>query len=114
MVQTKWYGQNGMDKMSRTEWYGQIVAIFGIYYSSSEFNTYSVTKSHTQVINTIRKYKGAKVKAGLMKKLYCQWERLIDDFIGRPTILSIPFCLYQFVQYHFVLEPYYAVKKLDA
>jgi len=30
-------GQNGMDKM---------VAIFGIDYNSSEFNSYLVTKSH--------------------------------------------------------------------
>ena len=29
--------------------------------------------------------------------------RLIDDSIG--TILSVPFCLYHFVPYHFVLEP---------
>jgi len=34
---TKWYGQNGKDKM---------VAIFGIDYNSSEFNSYLVTKSH--------------------------------------------------------------------
>ena len=34
---TKWYGQNGTDKL---------VAIFGIEYNSSEFNTYIVTKSH--------------------------------------------------------------------
>src|SRR6218665_1377282 len=31
MVWTKWYGQNGTDKM---------VAIFGIHYNSSEFNSY--------------------------------------------------------------------------
>jgi len=35
-----------MKKMVRTEWYGQMVAIFGIDYNSSEFNTYLVTKSH--------------------------------------------------------------------
>ena len=37
MVWTKWYGHNGTDK---------VVAIFGVVYNSSEFNTYLVTKSH--------------------------------------------------------------------
>jgi len=37
MVWTKWYRQNGTDKM---------VAIFGIGYNSSEFNSYLVTKNH--------------------------------------------------------------------
>ena len=37
MVWAKWHGQNGTDKM---------VAIFGIDYNSSEFNSYLVTKSH--------------------------------------------------------------------
>ena len=37
MVWTKWYGQNGMDKM---------VAIFGIDYNSSELNTYLISKSN--------------------------------------------------------------------
>jgi len=42
MVWTKWFGQ---------KWYGQngtgkMVAIFGIDYNSSEFNTYLVAKSH--------------------------------------------------------------------
>ena len=37
MVWTRWYGQNGMDKM---------VTILGIEYNSSEFNFYLVTKSH--------------------------------------------------------------------
>ena len=39
-------GQNGMDKMARTEWSDKMVAIFGIDYNSSEFNTYLVSKSH--------------------------------------------------------------------
>jgi len=37
MVWPKWYGQTGTDKM---------VALFGIDYNSSEFNTYLVSKSH--------------------------------------------------------------------
>jgi len=37
MVWTKWYGQNGTDKMA---------ASFGIDYNSSEINTCLVTKSH--------------------------------------------------------------------
>ena len=40
-------GQNDMDKMVRTEWYGQNGIIFGIDFNSSEFNTYLVTKSQT-------------------------------------------------------------------
>ena len=32
---------------------------------------------------------------------------LIDDSIG--PILSVPFCLYHFVPYHFVLEPFASV-----
>src|SRR6218665_66697 len=43
MVWTKWYGQNGTDKM---------VVIFGIDYNSSEFNSYLVTKSHNEMLNT--------------------------------------------------------------
>jgi len=37
MVWTKWHGQIGTERM---------VAIFGIDYDSSEFNTYLVSKSH--------------------------------------------------------------------
>src|SRR6218665_1141208 len=48
MVWTKWYGQNGTDKM---------VVIFGIDYNSSEFNSYLVTKSHSEMINIQRKPK---------------------------------------------------------
>ena len=59
------HGQNGMDKM---------VVIFGIDYNSSEFNAYLLTKSHNEMINSQRKPKRLKVKAGLMKKSYCQWE----------------------------------------
>ena len=33
---------------------------------------------------------------------------LIDDSIG--AILSIPFCLYHFVPYHFVLESYACIQ----
>src|SRR6218665_2942009 len=36
---------------------------------------------------------------------------LIDDSIG--TILSVPFCPYHFVQYHFVLEPAVSVFIID-
>jgi len=64
-----------LDKLVRTEWYRQIVAIFGIDYNSSEFNIYLVSKSHKYVINTQRKPKGVKVEAGLMKKSHCQWQR---------------------------------------
>ena len=52
MVWTKWYTTNiVLDKMVWTKWYGQndtdkMVAIFRIDYSSSEFNTYSVSKNH--------------------------------------------------------------------
>src|SRR6218665_1362395 len=94
MARTKWYGQNGtdkmvyaqngmgqngMDKMVWTKWYRQngtdkMVVIFGIDYKSSEFNSYLVTKIHNEMINTQRKPKRLKVKAGLMKKSYCQWE----------------------------------------
>src|SRR6218665_1923412 len=42
-IWTKWYGQNGTDKM---------VVIFGIDYNSSEFNSYLVTKSHNEMLNT--------------------------------------------------------------
>ena len=50
-------GQNGMDKMVWTKWYGQngtdkMVVIFGIDYNSSEFNSYLVTKSHNEMLNT--------------------------------------------------------------
>ena len=43
-------GQNGMDKMVQTKWYGQngtdkMVASFGIDYNSGEINTNLVTKS---------------------------------------------------------------------
>src|SRR6218665_1335606 len=65
MVWTKWYGQNGTDKME---------VIFRIDYNSSEFNSYLVTKSHSEMINKQRKPKRLKVEAGLMKKSYCQWE----------------------------------------
>src|SRR6218665_2391144 len=65
MVWTKWYGQNGTDKM---------VVIFLIDCNSSEFNSYLVTKSHSEMINIQRKPKRLKVEAGLMKKSYCQWE----------------------------------------
>src|SRR6218665_704227 len=76
---TKWYGQNGMDKMVRTKWYGQngtdkMVVIFRRDYNSSEFNSYLVTKSHSEMINIQMKPKRLKVEAGLMKKSYCQWE----------------------------------------
>src|SRR6218665_453739 len=60
MVWTKWYGQNGTDKM---------VVIFRIDYNSSEFNSYLVTKSHSEMINIQRKPKRIKVEAGLMKKI---------------------------------------------
>jgi len=44
------------------------------------------------------------VEAGLMKEIILSVEAgLIDDTIG--TILSVPFCLYHFVPYQFVLEP---------
>ena len=52
MVWTKWYTDKmSLDKMVRTKWYGQngtdkMVASFGIDYNSSEINTYLVTKSH--------------------------------------------------------------------
>ena len=52
MVRTKGYGQNGIrTKWYGTKWYGQnaadkMVAIFGIDYNSSEFNSYLVTKSY--------------------------------------------------------------------
>jgi len=65
---TKWYGQNGTDKMVWTKWYtdktsldkmvyGQnstdkTVASFGIVYNSSEINTYLVIKGHKLVLNT--------------------------------------------------------------
>jgi len=78
-----------------------MVAIFGIDYNSSEFDTYLITKSHKHVINTRRKHKGVNVEAGLMKNYIVSGsgiDRLIDDFIGRPTILSIPFCPYHFVR----------------
>src|SRR6218665_982917 len=65
MVWTKWYGQNGTDKM---------VVIFRIDYNSSEFNSYLVTKSHSEMINIQRRPKRLKVEAGLMKKSCCQWE----------------------------------------
>ena len=40
-------GQNGMDKIVWTKWYmDKMVAIFGIGYNSSEFNSYLVTKGH--------------------------------------------------------------------
>src|SRR6218665_3085440 len=65
MVWTKWYGQNGTDKM---------VVNFGIDYNLSEFNSYLVTKIHNEMINTQRKPIRLKVEAGLMKKSYCQWE----------------------------------------
>jgi len=51
-----------------------MVVVFGIDYKSSEFNSYLVTKSHNEMINTQRKPKRLKVEAGLMKKSYCQWE----------------------------------------
>ena len=57
---TKWYRQNDLDKM---------VAIFGIDYNSSEFNSYLVTKSHKSMINTQRKPKRLKMEAGLMKNI---------------------------------------------
>ena len=68
------YGQNGMDKMVWTKWYGQMVVIFRIDYNSSEFNSYLVTKIHNEMINTQRKPKRLKMEAGLTKKSYCQWE----------------------------------------
>src|SRR6218665_3922237 len=100
MVRTKWYGQNGdRTKWYRTKWYGQngtdkmvygqngigqngigqngtdkMVVIFRIDYNSSEFNSYLVTKSYSEMINIQRKPKRLKVEAGLMKKSYCQWE----------------------------------------
>ena len=52
-----------------------MVAIFGIDYHSTEFNTYLVTKYHKYVINAQKKSKGPKLEVGLMKKSYCQWER---------------------------------------
>src|SRR6218665_3539090 len=73
-------GQNGTDKMVRTKWYtdkmvwDKMVVIFLIDYNSSEFNSYLVTKSHSEMINIQRKPKRLKVEAGLMKKSYCQWE----------------------------------------
>ena len=51
-----------------------MVLIFGIDYNSSEFNSYLVTKSHNEMMNTQRKPKRLKVEAGFMKKSYCQWE----------------------------------------
>ena len=67
-------GQNGMDKIVWTKWYGQNGSNFGIDYNSSEFNSYLVTKIHNEMINIQRKPKRLKVEAGLMKKSYCQWE----------------------------------------
>ena len=52
MVSTKWYGQNGTDKM---------VSIFGIDYDSREFNTYLLSK-RSQISDTQRKPKGFKWK----------------------------------------------------
>src|SRR6218665_529598 len=73
------YGQNGMGQNGMEKWYGQngsdkMVVIFRIDYNSSEFNSYLVTKSHSEMINIQRKPKRLKVEAGLMKKSYCQWE----------------------------------------
>ena len=72
-----WYGQNGMGQNGI--WYGQngtdkMVVIFRIDYNSSEFNSYLVTKSHSEMINIQRRPKRLKVEAGLMKKSCCQWE----------------------------------------
>jgi len=80
MVWTKWYTDKMVwDKMVWTKWYGQkgtgkMVAIFGIDYKSSEFNSYLVTKSHKEMISTQRKPKRLKVEAALMLKSHCQWE----------------------------------------
>ena len=72
MVWTKWY----MDKMSLDKnGTDKMVASFGIDYNSSEINTYLVTKSHKQVLNSQRKRIGVTVEAGLMKRSYCQWEQ---------------------------------------
>ena len=58
MVWTKWHRQTGTDKM---------VAIFGKDYNSSEFNSYLVTTSYNEMINTQMKPKRLKVEAGFMK-----------------------------------------------
>src|SRR6218665_2061995 len=133
MARTKWHGQNGtdkmvygqngmgqngMDKMVWTKWYGQngtekMVVIFRIDYNSSEFNSYLVTKIHSEMINIQRRPKRLKVEAGLMKNHVVDGSGinvLIDDFIIK--VLSIPFCPYHFVRtilsntilsvYHFV------------
>ena len=52
---TKWYGQNGRDKM---------VAIFGIDYNSSEINTYLFSNQKSQISaklteETYRGYSGS-------------------------------------------------------
>jgi len=69
MVRTKWYTDKMVwDKMVWTNWYGQngtdkMVVIFLIDYNSSEFNSYLVTKSHSEMINIKRKPKRLKVEA---------------------------------------------------
>ena len=47
------------------------------------------------------------MEAGLMKKIILSvGAGLLDKFM----ILSVPFCTWHFVRYHFVLEPYYVIK----
>jgi len=46
-IQYNGIGQNGINKMERTEWYGQNGSnFFSIDYDSSEFNTCLVANSH--------------------------------------------------------------------
>src|SRR6218665_3835396 len=103
MYRTKWHGQNCMDKMVWdkmvwdkmvwTKWYGQngtdkMVVIFRIDYNSSEFNSYLVTKSHSEMINIQRRL------MILLLKSY--------PYHSVRTILSVPFCPIPFCPYHFV------------
>jgi len=62
------YGQNGTDILMEA-------IFFIIDYSSGEFNTHLIPKSHKYVISTQRVSMGVKIETGLMKESYCQWER---------------------------------------
>jgi len=90
-------GQNGTDKMVRTKWHGQN----GSNFYRFQFNLIEfLFSNHKSPISD--KPKWVYLEAGLMKKILLSMEAgLLDQLM----ILSVPFCTYHFVPYHFVLEP---------
>src|SRR6218665_1577272 len=83
MVRTKWHGQNGSN-------------FYRFQFNSIEF----LFSNHKSQISD--KPKWVEVEAGLMKKIIIL---SVEAGLLELMILSVPFCPYHFVQYHFVLEP---------